>query len=381
MRSASRFGTAAAAAALVAIGAAGFWAINRFVWTPNAHRPEPAAAPVTPATTAERLVLVTLTPEMIRRAGIETVAAQTGPSARTLRAPGTVEPNAYRQTTVTALTGGTVTSVRADLGEAVRAGQVLVEVSTRDYAEAEHMLLGAQTALDVAQKRRERSEKLAAIGGVSAQEVDEAKAEESRQFHAVDEATARLRLFGPVRAPVAGVVTKRAVNAGQSVQPGAELVTISDLSTVWVMAEIYERDLASVRAGAAARVVSRSYPGEVFAGRIAYLDPQVSAETRTVRARIDVANTARKLRFGMLVDVEISGTSAPALLVPRSAVQQIGERAMVFVMTAPGRYEARDVILGASSGDEISVTSGLANGELVVTTGSFALRAEWERQR
>jgi RND family efflux transporter MFP subunit len=238
--------------------------------------------------------------------------------------------------------------VRAGLGDAVRSGQVLVEVSSRDYAEAEHMLLSAQTALDVAEKRRERSEKLAGIGGVSAQEVDEAKAEESRQLHAVDEASARLQLFGPIRAPSAGVVTKRAVNAGQSVQPGAELVTISDLSTVWVMAEIYERDLALVSIGATARVVSRSYPGEVFVGRITYLDPQVSPETRTVRARIEVANTGRKLRFGMLVDVEMPGAAAPALLIPKGAVQQIGERAVVFVLVAPERYEAREVTLGAS---------------------------------
>jgi RND family efflux transporter MFP subunit len=216
---------------------------------------------------------------------------------------------------------------------------------------------------------------------VSAQEVDDARAEEARQLHALDEASSRLRLLGPIRAPAAGVVTKRAVNAGQSVQPGAELLTISDLSTVWVMAEIYERDLASVREGAAARVVSRAYPGETFTGRVVYLDPEVSAVTRTVRARIETANTGRKLRLGMLVDAEITGAPAPALLISKSAVQQIGDRAVVFVMTAPGRFEARDVTLGATSGGEIAVQSGLADGELIVTAGSFALRAEWERKR
>jgi cobalt-zinc-cadmium efflux system membrane fusion protein len=381
MRTVSTFAVAAAAAALISLGAAGFWVADRLVWHPDSMRTSPPLPAAAPPVAAERSALVTLTPEMAARAGIETATAQTGQLTRTLRAPGTVEPDAYRQTAVTAIAAGTVTAVRAGLGEVVRKDQILVEMFTRDYAEAEHMLLSAQIGLEAAEKRRERSEKLAAIGGVSAQEVDDARAEEARQLHAVDEASARLRLLGPIRAPAAGVVTKRAVNSGQSVQPGAELLTISDLSTVWVMAEIYERDLAAVREGSAARVVSRSYPDSVFAGRVAYLDPEVSVATRTVRARIETANTGRRLRLGMLVDVEISGTPAQVLLIPKSAVQQIGERAVVFVTNGPGRYEARIVTLGSSSGDEIEVKSGVTAGETVVTSGSFALRAEWERKR
>jgi RND family efflux transporter MFP subunit len=381
MKSLSKLVVVGACAALVALGAAGFWAVDRFVWHPVPSRSTAAPAQASAPASPEHSPIVSLTPEMAARAGIETTAARRGELSRVLRAPGNVEPDAYRQTIITAIAGGTVTAVRAGLGELVRKDQILVEMFTRDYAEAEHMLLSAQTALDAAEKRRERSEKLAAIGGVSAQEVDDARAEEARQLHALDEASSRLRLLGPIRAPAAGVVTKRAVNAGQSVQPGAELLTISDLSTVWVMAEIYERDLASVREGAAARVVSRAYPGETFTGRVVYLDPEVSAATRTVRARIETANTGRKLRLGMLVDAEITGAPAPALLISKSAVQQIGDRAVVFVMTAPGRFEARDVTLGATSGDEIEVQSGLADGELIVTAGSFALRAEWERKR
>ncbi|TAK15388.1 MAG: efflux RND transporter periplasmic adaptor subunit [Acidobacteria bacterium] len=373
--------TVAAAAVLVSIGAGGFWVVDRFVW----HTPAPA--PASPAmeapAAAERSAIITLTPEMAARAGIETTAVRAGEIRQTLRSPGTVTPNAYQQTIVSAVAGGTVTAVRARLGDAVRDGQILVELFSRDYAEAEHMLLSAQASLDLAQKRRERSEKLAAIGGVSAQEVDEAKAEEARQFHAVDDASARLRLFGPVRAPTSGIVTRREVNTGQNIQAGAELLTISNLSTVWIEADIYERDLAAVRVGADARVTSRAYPGETFTGRVTYLDPQISADTRTLKARIEVANAARKLRFGMLVDVELSGAAVPAgLLVPRSAIQQIGGRSLVFVAdpAASGRYEAREVQLGISSGDEVEVKSGLLLKEAVVTAGSFALRAEWERK-
>jgi RND family efflux transporter MFP subunit len=380
MTSAARFAVAAAAAILISLGAAGFWAVDRLVWHPAATRPS-TPPPAAPSITAERLVVVTLAPEMVARAGIETAAVRAGQLARTLRSPGTVEPNAYRQTSVAAIAGGTVTAVRAGLGDAVRRDQILVELFTREYAEAEHMLLSAQTGLDAAEKRRERSEKLAAIGGVSAQEVDDARAEEARQLHAVDEASARLRLLGPIRAPAAGVVTRRSVNVGQSVQPGAELLTISDLSTVWIMAEIYERDLAAVSEGAPARIVSRSFPGESFTGRVTYLEPEVSATTRTVRARIETANANRHLRLGMLVDVEIAGAPTAALLLPKAAIQQIGDRSVVFVAMAPGRYEARDVTVGGSSGDEVEVTSGVTAGETVVTSGSFAQRAEWERKR
>lgn len=369
---------AAAAAMLLSLGAAGYWVVDRLR--------HPALAPAVTANAMagmpERATFVALTPEMVARAGIASATVRSGPIEHTFSSPGVVEPNAYRQTIISALAGGTVTAVRVGLGDSVRNGQIVAEMFTEDFAEAEHMLLNAQAGLGLAERRRERSEKLAAIGGVSQQEVDDARVEEARQLHAVDEATARLRLLGPVTAPAAGVVTKRDVNAGQNVSQGGELMTISDLSTVWVMAEVYERDLASVRVGTIVRVMSKAYPDEIFSGRVTYLDAQISTETRTLKARVELANPRRKLRFGMLVEAEFRGAASTALLIPRVAVQQIGDRRVVFVANAstPGRFDAREVQIGVSSGEDVEVKSGVSDGERVVTDGSFALRAEWTRK-
>ena len=186
-----------------------------------------------------------------------------------------------------------------------------------------------------------------------------------------------------VRAPLAGVVTSRAANAGLNIDPATPLFTIVDLSTVWVIADLYERDFAKVRVGSPATVTSAAYPDLTLQGRVSYIDPQVQPETRTAKLRVEVPNASGQLRFGMYVDVQAGESVRSGLFVPAAAVQMVGVRPVVYVESQDhaGRFIERNVEVGASSGDRVPVLAGLEPGERVVTEGVFFLRAETERLR
>ena len=183
-------------------------------------------------------------------------------------------------------------------------------------------------------------------------------------------------------APIAGVVTERAANSGQNVDTAARLFTVVDFSTVWVVAEVYERDFSRVRAGAAAEVTTTAFPGAPLNGRVSYIDPQVSPETRTAKVRIEVPNPRQELRLGMFADVSIEAEGHPSTVrIPAAAVQTVGDRTVVYVAdtTQAGRFVEREVRLGDRGADDVAVLSGLHDGDSVVTEGSFSVRAERDR--
>jgi RND family efflux transporter MFP subunit len=161
-----------------------------------------------------------------------------------------------------------------------------------------------------------------------------------------------------------------------------ELFTVADLSTVWVMASINEKDFSTVRVGTTATVTAPAYPGRVWKGRVAYIQPQVDPNTRTARARIEVANPAESLRLDMYMDVAFTSEGAKGLTVPESAVQAIGEKQYVFlpVKDNEGSFAVRQVRLGPASNGYYPVLDGLRLNDEVVKEGSFILKAEAVRQ-
>jgi RND family efflux transporter MFP subunit len=185
-----------------------------------------------------------------------------------------------------------------------------------------------------------------------------------------------------VPAPIAGVVLTRNANLGLVVTTAQELFTAADLSTVWVMASVNEKDFAVVRAGSQASVTAPAYPGRDWKGRVAYIQPQVDPTTRTAQARIEVANPGETLRIEMYVVVEFSTPGASGPIVPDAAVQSIGERQFVFlpVLNNEGTFQLRAVRLGAASNSHYAVLEGLNAQDEVVTDGSFILKAEAIRQ-
>ncbi len=346
--------------------------------------------------------VVTLSPEAVARAGIVVSTVAPGTEAASLRVPGVVEANHYRQVVVTALAAGRVTRVPAELGQHVRRGGLLASVYSPELAEAQARFRGARAELDAHDRELQRTQKLAAIGAASRQELDRIHAEHTAQLAVVESARARLDLLGgrtavdrsadagpsttvDVFAPLDGTITERSANAGLNVEAGAPLFTVADLSTVWVVAELFEQDFARVRVGTAATVTLPAYPELQLEARVSYIDPQVSAATRTAKVRIELPNAGQRLRLGMYTDVQLgvssSGGAAAGVTIPRAAVQTVGDGTVVYVASAgiPGHFAEREVRLGDAAGEQVRIVSGVTAGESVVVRGSFFLRAELER--
>ena len=346
-------------------------------------------------------VVVTLTGEAVARSGVVVERVQTGSGTSEFRLPGIVEPNGYRQVAVTPLAGGRVTRVAAELGMPVRRGQTLAEIYSPELTEATTRYVSARAMLDAHDRELKRTERLVEIGAASRQEMERVHAEHAAQGAAVQSARAQLELLGlpaasvdnaeaggrleptvRVPAPIDGIVTERLANPGLNVDASTKLFTVVDLSTVWVVGDIFERDLSQVRVGSGATVTTAAYPDMVHTGRISYIDPQVNPATRTAKVRVEVPNPRGALRLGMYAEVRVSGPgSESAPRIPRTAVQHVGDRTVVYVADPDqaGRFVEREVRLGPAQGTEVTVMSGLEAGDRLVTAGSFALRAERER--
>jgi len=360
------------------------------------EREMPAAMDV--ASTAARseatpsAVIVEIPTDAAARAGLvetEVVALQL-PS--TTRIPATVEPNAYSVVAITAPAGGRVLRVVPQLGDRVAAGSPLVVIHSPDLARAATDQVAAAAELSAADRELERTRKLVAIGAASRREVEEREAERADALARVEAARSEVRLLGgganrsgemTVRAAATGVVTERAVNPGVVVERGAPLITTASLSPVWVIGELAEADMARVRIGDRAKIHSDAYPGLDVTGRVTYIAPEVRRETRTAQIRIETPNDGSRLRFGMLVEARSeSAAGSETLAVPAGAVQRIGAATVVYV-AAPdsrSRFEERKVEIGTERDGMVTILSGLGTGERVVSTGSFFLRAEADRQ-
>ena len=358
----------------------------------------PAPAPTGPASGA---VVVSLSRDAVERAGIVVTAVSTGVGAGSVRIPGRVEPNAYREVIVTPVAAGRVTRVNVQLGDAVRRGQTIAQIYSPELADAQTRYLSAQAELEAASQQLRRTERLVEIGAASRQEFEAVRADHTTRATAVQGARSQLVLLGmtsgaiktlsapseitattSVPAPIDGVITERAANVGLNVDSSSELFTVVDLSTVWIVGDLYEKDFRRVRVGTAAVITTSAYPDEVLRGKVSYIDPEVNVDTRTARVRVEVRNPDRRLRLGMFADMQMNNAEGTQLaIVPRSAVQTLGDRNVVYVADGeqPGQFVEREVTLGKTSGENVEVLSGVKAGENVVAHGSFFVRAERER--
>ena len=188
-----------------------------------------------------------------------------------------------------------------------------------------------------------------------------------------------------VPAPISGTVTSRAVNAGEVVDASKELLRITDLSSVWVIAQVFERDVARLRVGSGASVTSDAFPDNIFRGQITYIDPQFDNATRTGKVRIELANPGQALKIGMYVKAAfgaLGDAERTSPVIPAAAVQRIGDQDVVFVPTEdPVVFALRSVRLGPEVDGRRMVQEGLQVGDRVVTNGSFLLRAAWLKAR
>lgn len=286
-----------------------------------------------------------------------------------------------------------------------RRTQKLVEIGAVSREEFEMVETKHETAmakLEEAKNRFERAKKLLSINPARSAEQDNAQkqlqtaradlAAEKQKLLVLGLSPQRVNSLNsvsdissalPILSPVSGTVTGRKVNSGEVVPANSEIITVTNLSTVWVIGQVYEKDLASLRVGSGASVTTDAYPGVVFRGNISYIDPNLDETTRTAQVRIELPNAGDRLKIGMYVNIAfatIGGSENTVPTVPKEAVQDISGQKIVFVATeTPNTFILRPVRLGAEKNGRFAVLEGLFVGEKVVTEGSFLLRAEWNK--
>jgi Cu(I)/Ag(I) efflux system membrane fusion protein len=293
------------------------------------------------------------------------------------RVAGTVTADETRVTQVAPRFGGFVEKLYVDFtGQTVRRGQALMELYSPEVLAAEQELIAARGL--------EGAIGEGGVPGVPAQKTDLVAAARRRLelWDVPQEEIARALRSGvasrtvTLHAPASGIVTEKNVVRGQSITAGQSLYTIVDLSTVWVDAALRESDAAIIRVGSGADVEVGGAPGHIVKGRVAWIAPTLDSASRTVRARITVANTDGTLRPGMYATVRLHTPSRTVLTVPTSAVVRTGERAVVFVDMGSGKLMPHEVALGATAGDLTEIRSGVDRGARVVTSAQYLLDSE-----
>jgi membrane fusion protein, copper/silver efflux system len=176
--------------------------------------------------------------------------------------------------------------------------------------------------------------------------------------------------------PVSGVITAKNVVEGSSLMPGEAAYEITDLNSVWVMADAYQSDASKVHVGMPAQITMTSLPQLLINGKVAFIDPQLDPETRTFKLRINVDNDRGELKPEMFVDVRLESTVHQTLVMPFDAVIPTGQGAFVFVAKGDGKFEPRAVVLGQKAGNRVEIVSGLSEGESVVSRANFLVDSE-----
>jgi Cu(I)/Ag(I) efflux system membrane fusion protein len=308
---------------------------------------------------------VRITPGRLQTLGVRTEVAVLRPTAsRAVRATGVLQFDERHLATVTTKVPGWIEHLAvAATGDPVRRGQVLAEIYAPDLvASEEEYIVAAKMG--------------GAIGAASDQRL--------RALDIPDDEIARLRRTGrstrriAVVAPADGVVVDKPVQEGMRVDAGEALYKTADLSSMWLIAQVQEQDLGAIQPGETAHATFVAFPGRSFEGKVEFIYPSLSAETRTARVRIVLPNPDGALRAAMYANVEIDAATGgePVLSVPNSAVLDSGTRQVVLVAGDEGRFEPRPVKLGIHGDDWVQVLDGIKPGERIVVGANFLIDAE-----
>jgi multidrug efflux pump subunit AcrA (membrane-fusion protein) len=343
-----------------------------------------------------------------RRGGIQVTSIEPRAIPESFTAAGQIVMNEERTAHVGSYTDGRVLEVYANVGDAVRRGAVLARMHSHDvhetraaYETALEAVSRQQTAVAYQERMRDRMIRLYELKSASKQEVE--KAEADLRSAQTDLANAQISVQKevahltdilhlpasalpnineeteqvPVVTPISGTVVSRAITPGTVVEPGEEVFTVSDLSSVWMMASISEVDVSKVHVGNKAQILSQAYPDTAFRGQVTRLGTELDPKTRTLQVRILVPNEAMKLRAGMYVNAQIlQGMSRQALFVPEEAIQDVNGGSVVFLRKAENQFEPRPIQIAHRLDGEAEVSAGLKPGDEVVVKGSFVVKSQ-----
>jgi membrane fusion protein, heavy metal efflux system len=323
---------------------------------------------------------------------VQVITVQPTRLTRTLRLTGAVAYNAFKTTPVITQVGGPVSRILVVPGEKVKAGQPMLDVSSPDYSQLLDAYLKASDSSRLAEKNYAREEDLYQHHAVAQRDLEQAESDRNQARADLNAAEQGMKILGirnpselaknsssaqiPVLAPIGGEVVERLVSPGQVVQAGqTQAFTISDLSTVWVLANVYQADLAFVRSGDDVSVQTDAFPGS-FHGRISYVSPALDPNTRTLQARIVVDNPGEKLKKDMYCTVTVTaGSISNAIALPDSSIlRDDNNQPFVYIAIGANQFGRRDVEIGQSENGHTQVLKGISIGERVVGDGSLFLQ-------
>ncbi len=369
---------------------AGFWWNSRHPTTTKTTATPPSnssaqqdinSPPVEAASTETALSPIQLSPERLQSIGVKFGTVQCQEMKDTIRTTGTVAIDERRLSFVQLRISGHIEKVFADATyQYVRKGQPLFTIHSPELVTAEReYLLAKQNAQSLSQST---------IPGVATgvNSLLESSRERLAQWNIPQQEITRLESTGQVGeslefdSPVSGYITERNAFPNLTVQPDTRLYTVADLSTVWVLAQVFQNDLGRVKVGSPASLTVDSYPGRTFQGRVDFIYPDVDMTTRTARARLVFPNSRLTLTPGMFVNVVFEVNLGKQLAIPASGVLYSGTRQIVFVDRGSGYLEPREVQLGPQAGEEYAVLKGLRAGERIVTSANFLIDSESQLQ-
>jgi Cu(I)/Ag(I) efflux system membrane fusion protein len=316
-----------------------------------------------------------ISPERIQLMGMKTARAVRESLSPELRTVGFVSANEQGIAMIHTRFSGWIEDLRvSQTGQPVRRGEVVATVYSPDLLAAQQEYLNA-VRWQGGEARSADSEKLTNTLAADARRRLELLGISDQDIAAVAKSGKPLRAMS-IRSPVAGFVTEKNALQGQFVTPDTTLFTVADLSTVWVVADVYEYEVARVRVGQTAQLKLAAYPGEVFKGRVEFIYPTLDPQTRTLKVRIAFKNPGMKLRPGMYGDVFLDLGASEGVVVPSDAVVNTGDAQYVFVVLGEGRFAPRPVQVGARGDGKVAVLSGVRAGDEVVTTANFLVDSE-----
>lgn len=318
---------------------------------------------------------VTIEPQRLQMIGIRTAKVERRLLGEKITLAGYIAADETRTQKVTIRAGGWVKELFVDkTGQYVKAGQPLLSIYSQELYQAGQDLL-------VAKKSSEQKAADTSLTAMRQQLLDAAR-QRLQLLGLSDNDIATIEQTGAAQAtitlhsPVAGYVMDKSVSPGQFVGMQQPLYTVADLSTVWVMAEVYEQNLSDIKVGQSAVLHLTAYPEETFEGKVGFIYPSISETTRTLKVRLEFVNHDMHLRPGMYGEVEIARGGSEVLAVPADAVMDDGAVKYVFVVSDGKHFTPRKVMVGRTTGDWMEVVSGLAEGEEIVTSANFLIDSE-----
>jgi cobalt-zinc-cadmium efflux system membrane fusion protein len=329
---------------------------------------------------------------------IQVFAVAQAPLVRTLRLSGVVAYNAFLTTPVVSQAGGPVSRIMVTPGEQVTKGQPMLYVTSPDYSTLRSAYVKARDAYQLADRIYKRDQDLLAhkaIAQVELEQAESARAQAEADLQSNEQAIRILGISNPddlvnkppssevaLLAPLAGEVVERLCSPGQLLQPGAtQCFTLSNMSSVWVLVNVYQNDVRYVRVGDEVTISNEAYPGDVR-GKIQYIAPALDPTTRTLQARIEASNPGERLKKDMYVTAQVrAGVIPNALLVPDTAVLRDTENMPYVYIQTGNQFARRMVTLGESQGGKTQVSAGLQAGDKIVGDGSLFLQFQNSLQR